>query len=74
MQKVWIAVAVGGVLAAALFAWQGNFSATFVAATIGVVAWFLNYRGQLSAGFDAEQQENSEQPNDEKSETQPSAD
>jgi hypothetical protein len=36
-------------LAALVFLWRNNLSAAFVSATLGVVAWFLNYRAQLRA-------------------------
>jgi type IV secretory pathway VirB3-like protein len=47
MERVWIIVAGLGVLVAAVFLWQGNVTVTFVAATLGVVAWFLSLRDRL---------------------------
>ena len=36
-------------IVAAVLLWRGNLSAAFVIATLGAVAWFLNYRSQLRA-------------------------
>jgi len=47
MERVWIIVAGLGVLVAAVFLWRGNMTVTFVAATLGVVAWFLSLRDRL---------------------------
>lgn len=41
-------------LAAAGLLWWNNLTATFVAATLGIVAWFLSYRAQTRARVDAE--------------------
>lgn len=47
MKTFWlIAAAVGGLLAL-FFAYKGDYDKAFVAAAIGAVAWFLNYRAQL---------------------------
>jgi hypothetical protein len=48
-ERVWIAVAGLFLLGAAVFLWRNNLSGAFVTATLGVVAWFLSYRSQLSA-------------------------
>ena len=37
------------ILAAALFLLRGELNTAFVIATLGIVAWFLNYRIQLKA-------------------------
>ena len=37
------------VIAAAVCLWRDNFSAAFVTATLGVVAWFLGFRFRLRA-------------------------
>lgn len=43
----WLAVAGLCLVAAVAFWWRSLLDATFVAATLGVVAWFLNLRAQL---------------------------
>lgn len=48
MERVWIAVSILCLIAAASFwFWRGNLDWTFVAATLGVVAWFLSLRNRL---------------------------
>jgi hypothetical protein len=44
MKQVWQALAFMCVLAAAVCLWFGHFDAAFVIATIGALAWFLNFR------------------------------
>jgi hypothetical protein len=34
-------------IVAALFLLRGNYDAAFAAATLGAVAWFLNYRSRI---------------------------
>ena len=34
---------------AAFFLWRGDFNTAFVVAALGVVAWFLSYRVQMTA-------------------------
>ena len=48
-ERVWVAIAGILLLAAAVFLWRNNLSGAFVTATLGVVAWFLSFRAQLSA-------------------------
>ena len=43
------------VIVAAVFLWRNNISAAFVTATLGAVAWFLNYRSQLRSRMAAEE-------------------
>jgi hypothetical protein len=47
MKAFWMAIAVICLVAAAVALWQWQLNATFVLATIGVLAWFLSYRGDL---------------------------
>jgi len=47
MKTLWMAIAVVCLVAAAVTFWQWQLNATFVLATIGVLAWFLRYRGDL---------------------------
>jgi hypothetical protein len=43
------------ILIAAVFIFRGEFNAAFVAAVIGLVSWFLNYRAQVSHSLTAEE-------------------
>ena len=59
MKTLWLIVAVTLAIVAVVFMWRGNFDGAFVAAVLGVVAWFLNYRTQAKAFIgarDAEQE------------------
>ena len=52
MERVWLTLASLCLIAAALFLWralsdEAYMSGAFVAATLGVVAWFLRVRTQL---------------------------
>ncbi len=48
MERVWAAISILCLMAAASFwLWRGDFDWTFVAATLGVVAWFLSLRNRL---------------------------
>lgn len=52
MERVWLIVATLCLIVAALFLWRAQvnefyFNAAFVAAALGVVAWFLRVRSQL---------------------------
>ena len=47
MKHPWVIVAVVLLVAAALLLWRGYAEATFVVATLGVLAWFLNVRANL---------------------------
>ncbi|OLD28919.1 MAG: hypothetical protein AUJ04_00395 [Acidobacteria bacterium 13_1_40CM_3_55_6] len=48
-ERIWMILAALMLIAAAVLLWRGNLSAAFVIATLGAVAWFLNYRSQLRA-------------------------
>ncbi|MBA3241492.1 MAG: hypothetical protein H0T60_09750 [Acidobacteria bacterium] len=56
MKQGWLAVAGICLLAAAAFWWRGFTDATFVAAALGVLAWFLNVRSQLRRKFPDEEE------------------
>lgn len=43
------------ILIAAVFIFRGEFNAAFVAAVIGLLSWFLNYRAQVSHALEAEE-------------------
>ena len=47
MDRAWNIAAVICLLIAAFFLLRENYNAAFVAATLGAVAWFMNYRSQL---------------------------
>ena len=38
-----------GILIAGVFLWRLEFDRAFIAAALGMVAWFLNYRAQMRA-------------------------
>jgi hypothetical protein len=70
MERVWVIIAGLGVVVAAVFLWQGNMTVAFVAATLGVVAWFLSLRHRLRktilpASEEAEEEENANGDGDE---------
>jgi hypothetical protein len=45
--RAWNIAAVICLFIAAFFLLRENYNAAFVAATLGAVAWFMNYRNQL---------------------------
>lgn len=52
MERLWLIIATLCLITAALFLWRAQanedyMNAAFVAATLGVVAWFLRLRTQL---------------------------
>jgi hypothetical protein len=49
VKRLWRIAAVLCLVAAAVLDWRGHLDATFVAATLGVVAWFLDQRNLLRA-------------------------
>ncbi len=57
LKQVWLAVAGLFLLAAIFFLWRGLMDATFVAAALGAVAWFLNVRAQLRRNLPEEEEE-----------------
>ena len=57
LKQGWLAVACILLLAAAFFLWRGFTDATFVAAALGVVAWFLNVRARLRRDLPEEEEE-----------------
>ncbi len=48
MPTFWLILAGICIVAAAAFLLRGEFNAAFVAAVIGLAAWFLNYRAHVS--------------------------
>jgi hypothetical protein len=63
-ERFWIAIAAMFLLAAAVFLWRNNLSAAFITATLGVVAWFLSYRAQLSAKIASEVTHEADEPDE----------
>lgn len=55
MKLLWMITAGACILIAAVFIFRGQFNAAFVAAVIGLVSWFLNYRAQVSHALEAEE-------------------
>ena len=47
MKVVWTAISGLCLVAAAVALWEWRVNATFVIATIGVLAWFLRFRSDL---------------------------
>lgn len=48
MKLFWIVIACICIIVAAYMAVSGRLEAAFVLAALGIVAWFLNYRVQMS--------------------------
>jgi type IV secretory pathway VirB3-like protein len=66
MERIWIIIAGLGVVIAAVFLWQGDMTVAFVAATLGVVAWFLSLRDRLRKTIlEAEEKQHSNGDQDE---------
>lgn len=72
IERGWIYAAGICLVSAAIFLARENLNAAFVAATLGVVAWFLNVRNHLKRNVipadDPEDEEIEEQPIDESDE------
>ena len=63
----WIIIACACVIVAAFMVLRGRLDAAFVIAALGVVAWFLNYRAQLTevtAAADLEEENQREDTNE----------
>ena len=48
MKVFWIIIACACIIVAAFMVLRGRLEAAFVVAALGVVAWFLNYRAQMT--------------------------
>ncbi|HKO42223.1 MAG TPA: hypothetical protein VJU84_02965 [Pyrinomonadaceae bacterium] len=64
MKLFWIIVACVCIIVAVFMVVRGRLDAAFVIAAIGVVAWFLNYRAQLSEAIAAADLEEANQRED----------
>lgn len=47
VRQPWILVSGALLVASGVLLWRGRMEATFVVATLGVLAWFLNVRANL---------------------------
>ena len=47
MGRVWFIVSILCLCAAGVVVLRGEYNVAFVAATLGAVAWFLNYRSRI---------------------------
>ena len=54
MKTLWLALAGCCIAIAAVLMVLGHFDGAFVVAVVGMVAWFLNYRAQVTASLEAE--------------------
>lgn len=59
MKLFWMILSGVCIVAAAFFLLRGELNTAFVIATLGIVAWLLNYRMQLKAVVDAADREQS---------------
>lgn len=60
----WIIVACACIIVAAFMVIRGRLEAAFVIAALGVVAWFLNYRAQMTEVIAAADSEEANQRED----------
>ena len=51
MKILWLALAGCCIAVAAVLMVLGHFDGAFVAAVVGMVAWFLNYRAQVTSSL-----------------------
>ncbi len=49
VKRLWSIVAALCLAGAGLFGWRGHLDATFITATLGVVAWFIDQRNLIRA-------------------------
>jgi hypothetical protein len=57
VKMFWLIVVCVCGVAAAYFAFQSDFEKVFVAAALGGVAWFLNYRAVLKSQLNDDEEE-----------------
>ncbi len=63
VKRLWLLVAAACAVGAGILGWRGQLDATFVTATLGAVAWFLDLRNSLrarSSAADAHEDEETE--------------
>jgi hypothetical protein len=61
MRSIWTIASIVCLIAAAIFLLRDNFDAAFVLATLGAIAWFLNYRFQLRGTISEETETNEDE-------------
>ena len=64
MKLFWIIIACVCIMVAAYMALSGRLEAAFVIAALGIVAWFLNYRAQMTEVISAADLEEANQRED----------
>lgn len=65
MKQFWMIVAGACIVIAAVSLWRNHVDTAFVIATIGVLAWFLNYRSRMKKiTADARETEAEADPNE----------
>lgn len=47
VKSLWMVLAGIGIVVAGFFIWRREMDRAFIAAALGLVAWFLNYRAQM---------------------------
>ncbi|HKQ99621.1 MAG TPA: hypothetical protein VJT09_03045 [Pyrinomonadaceae bacterium] len=57
----WTVISILGLIAAAILLARGYYEATFVAGTLGAVAWFLNYRSKLKSTIEESEPEDDDE-------------
>jgi len=60
MKYLWMALAIIFVVVAATSLWERHYDAAFVTATLGALAWFLNYRANAKELISRANQEDGE--------------
>ena len=70
MKTLWLALAGCCIAVSATLMVLGRFDAAFVVAVIGMVAWFLNYRAQVTASLEADDATTDEENETERNEDQ----
>ncbi len=60
MKIFWLIVAVLCIAVSGIFLLRGNLDTAFVVATVGTIAWFLNYRSQMTEIIDSTESEQQE--------------
>ena len=70
MKTLWLALAGGCIAVAAALMVLGRFDGAFVVAVVGMVAWFLNYRAQVTASLESHDATTDEENETERNEDQ----
>lgn len=70
MKTLWLALAGCCIALAAVLMVLGHFDGAFVVAVVGMVAWFLNYRAQVTASLEKDDATTEEEIETERNEDQ----